>query len=98
MFLYLSLIVFSKSDLSVSYLVFKTNPLMSVLFTFATSLSYTDFLTTSFFTTSLSLLKSAGTGTNLWTSGLSTLAFKLAKSNFAASFDVSIPVAFYIVA
>ena len=65
MFLYLSLIVFSKSDLSVSYLVFKTNPLMSVLFTFATSLLYTDFLTTSFFTTSLSLLKSAGTGTNL---------------------------------
>ena len=65
MFLYLSLIFFSKSDLSVSYLVFKTNPLMSILFTFATSLSYTDLLTTSFFTTSLSLLKSTGTGTNL---------------------------------
>ena len=30
-------------------------------------------LTTSFFTTSLSLLKSAGTGTNLSTSNLSTL-------------------------
>ena len=33
---------------------------------------YTSFLTTSFFTTSLSLLKSTGTGTNLSTSNLST--------------------------
>ena len=36
-----------------------------MLFTFSTNLSYTVFLTTSFFTTSLSLLKSTGTGTNL---------------------------------
>ena len=34
---------------------------------------------TSFFTTSLSLLKSTGTGTNLSTSKLSTLLFKLLK-------------------
>ena len=34
--------------------------------------SYISFLTTSFFTTSLSLLKSTGTGTNLSTSNLST--------------------------
>ena len=41
---------------------------------------YTSFLTTSFFTTSLSLLKSTGTGTNLSTSNLSTLLFiKLLK-------------------
>ena len=33
---------------------------------------YTSFLTTSFFTTLLSLLKSTGTGTNLSTSNLST--------------------------
>ena len=40
---------------------------------------YTSFLTTSFFTISLSLLKSTGTGTNLSTSNLSTLLFKLLK-------------------
>ena len=34
---------------------------------------YTSFLTTSFFTTSLSLIKSTGTGTNLSTCNLSTL-------------------------
>ena len=38
---------------------------------------YTSFLTTSFFTTSLRLLKSTGTGTNLLTSNFSTLFFKL---------------------
>ena len=37
---------FSKSDLSVSYLVFQLNPLASVLLTFATNSSYTVFLTT----------------------------------------------------
>ena len=37
------------------------------------------FLATSFFTASLSLLKSTGTGTNLSTSNLSTLFFKLLK-------------------
>ena len=36
-------------------------------------------MTTSFFTTSLSLLKSTGTGTNLSTSNLPTLLFKLLK-------------------
>ena len=40
---------------------------------------YTHFLTTSFYTTSLSLLKSTGTGINLSTSNLSTLLFKLLK-------------------
>ena len=38
-----------------------------------------SFLTTSFFTTSLSLIKSVGTGTNLSRSNLSTLLFKLFK-------------------
>ena len=47
-FLSASLIFFSKFYLSVSYLVFKSNPLVSILFTFATNLSYTIFLTTSF--------------------------------------------------
>ena len=50
-----------------------------MLFTSATNLSYTVFLTTSFFTTSLSLLKSTGTGTNLLISNLSTSVFKLAN-------------------
>ena len=38
---------------------------------------YTSFSTTSFFTKSLSLLKSTGVGTNLSSSKLSTLLFKL---------------------
>ena len=50
---------------------------------------YTSFSTTQFFTASLSLLKSTGTGTNLSTSNLSTLDFKLAKSTFLANFHVS---------
>ena len=36
-------VFFSKSDLSVSYLVFKTNPVVSISFTFVTNLSYTVF-------------------------------------------------------
>ena len=36
-------ILFSNSDLSVSYLVFKTNPLVSILFTLVTNLSYASF-------------------------------------------------------
>ena len=38
-FLFVSLIFFSKSYLSVSYVVFKTNRVVSVLSTFATNLS-----------------------------------------------------------
>ena len=45
-------------------------------------------LTTSFFTASLSLLKSTGTGTNLSVSHLSTSVFKLAKFDFNAKFEV----------
>ena len=78
-----------------SYLVYKTNPLVPILFTFATNLSYAVFLTTSFFTTSLSLHKSAWTGINLPISNLSASAFRLAKLDFAASLDISIPVAFF---
>ena len=39
-------ILFSNSDLFVLYLVFKTNPLVSILFTLVINLSYTAFLTT----------------------------------------------------
>ena len=81
-------ILFSNSDLSVSYLVFKTKLLVSILFSLATNY-YKSFLTTSFFTTPLSLLKSTGTGTNLSISNLSTLVFKLAKFVFNAKLDVS---------
>ena len=79
-----------NSDFSVSYLVFKTKPLVSKLFTLVTYLSYISFLTTSFFTTSLSLLKSTGTGTNLSTSNLSTSVFKLSRFVFNANLEVSI--------
>ena len=72
-----------------SYLVFKTNPPVSILFTLATNLSNAVFLATSFFTTSLSLLKSTGTGTNLSISNLSTSVFKLAKFDFSAKLEVS---------
>ena len=60
-----------------------------MLFTLATNLSYTVFLATLFFTTSLSLLKSTGTGTNLSISNLSTSVFKLAKFVFNAKLEVS---------
>ena len=46
-------------------------------------------------TTSLRLLKSTGTDTNLSTSNLYALDFKLAKSTFLTNFDVSKPVAFF---
>ena len=78
-----------------SFLVYKTNLLVSILFTLVTSLSYTGFLATSLFTTLLSLLKSTGTVYNLRTSIRSSSDFKLAKSDFAANLDVSIPVTFF---
>ena len=87
-------ILFFNSVLSVSYLVFKTNALLSILFTVATNLSYTVFLTTSFFTRSLSLLKSTGTGANLSISNLSTSVFRPAKSGFNAKHKVSTCVIF----
>ena len=46
---------------------------------FLTLALYTSFLITSFFTTSLSLLKSTGTGTNLSASNLSSLLLKWLK-------------------
>ena len=62
---------------------------MSILFTLVTNLSYTVFLSTLFFTTSLSLFKSTGTETNLSISNLSTYLFKLNKFVFNAKLDVS---------
>ena len=53
-----------------------------------TNLSYTVFLTTSLSTTLLRLIEPAGTVFNLSISILSTSAFKLAKSDFAAKLDV----------
>ena len=46
------------------------------------------FLTLSFFTTSLNLIKSTGTGTNLSITSLSTSVFKLAKFDFNAKLEV----------
>ena len=53
-----------------------------MLFNLATNLSYSVFLTTLGFTTSLSLLKS--TGANLSICSLSTSVFRLAKFDFSA--------------
>ena len=47
------------------------------------NLSYLVFLTISFFTTSLSLLTSIGTGANLSISSLSNSVLKLAKFDFS---------------
>ena len=66
-------ILFSNSVLSVSYLVFKTNSVVKILFTLVTNSSYASFLTTSFLTTALNLLKSTGTGSNLSTYQLQVL-------------------------
>ena len=77
--------MFSISDLSVPYLVFKTHALVSILFTLATNLSYKVFLTLFF-----------ATGTNLSISNLSTPVFKLAKFDFNAKLKVSICEIFLI--
>ena len=62
--------------------------------TFLTNSLYSVFLTASFFTSSLKLLKSPGVVCNLPISNLSTSDFQLAKSAFLANFDISTPVAF----
>ena len=72
-----------------SHLVYKTNPLVLILFTFSTNLSYTVFLTKSVFTTPITLLKSEETGTNFSMSNISTSAFKLIKFVFNAKLEVS---------
>ena len=56
---------------------------------------YTSFLTTSFFSTTFSLLKSTGADTNLSIFNLSASGFKLGKSTFFEKFDVSTPVTFF---
>ena len=71
------------------YLVFNTKSLVSTLFTLATNLSCTVFLTTSFFTTPVSLLRSTATGTNLSMSNSSTSVFRLAKFAFNAQLELS---------
>ena len=80
------------------YLVFNTRSLVSILSTFATNLSYRYLsydvvnnlsLTTLCFTTSLNLLKSAGTGANLSMSSLSTSVFKLTQLVFSTKLEVS---------
>ena len=77
-----SLIFFFKSDLSVSFVVFKKNPVVSMLFTLETNLLYSVFLTASFLPHYLA--KSLGTDVNLSISSLSTSVFRLAKSDFSA--------------
>ena len=82
----MSLIFFSRSDLSLSYLVFKTNQFYLLL----QLVYHTQFFNNIIFTASLNLLKSKGTGTNL-----SISDFKFAKADFTVSLDVLIPAAFF---
>ena len=70
------------------YLDLNTKSLGSILSTFATNLLYTVFLT-SFFTTSLNLLKTTGIGVNLSISNLSTSVFRSGKLVFSAKLEVS---------
>ena len=60
-----------------------------MLFTFSTNYHRQLFFTTYLFTTSLSLLKSTGAGTNLSIPNLSTSIFKLANFDFSAKLEVS---------
>ena len=89
-----SLIFFSKSDLLVSYVVFKRNPAVSILSTFVTNLLDSVFWTTSFFTTLLNLAKSLGTGVNFAMSNSSTSVSKLARFVFDVKLLTSTCVAF----
>ena len=77
------------------YLVFNAKSLISILSTFVINLSYRVFLTTSFFTTPLSLLNLTGTGANLPMSNLSTSVFRLAKFVFSAKLEVTTCVTFF---
>ena len=61
-----------------------------MLFALETNLLYSFFLTTSFFTTLLSLAKSLGVGVNLSISSLSTSVFRLGKFDFSAKLVTSI--------
>ena len=60
--------------------------------TLLTNSLYSIFLTTSFYTTSLSLLKSTWVVFNLTISKLSTSDFESAISSFSAIWDVLTPV------
>ena len=67
-----------------SYLVLKTNLVVSILPTFVTNLSYSVFLATSFFTALHNVAKLSGIDFNFATYYLSTTAFKLARFVFDA--------------
>ena len=66
-----------------------------MLFTLATNLSYSVFLTTSIFTTLLNLAKLSVTGVNFAMSNLSTSVFKLVKFVFDAKLLTSTYVTFF---
>ena len=78
-----------------SYLVFKTNTVVSTLYTFVTNLPYAVFLTTSFFTTLLNLAKALGTSAHYAMSNFSTSVFELAKFDFSAKLLTSTCATFF---
>lgn len=73
---------------------FLHNSLWLTAITFVTSLSYTDVLTKSSSTISLSLFKSVPTVFSVSIYTLSTSDFRPDKSTFLARFDLLTPVAF----
>ena len=83
--------LFNFTNFSV-IIIFLTKSLVSVVL--VASSSYTMFVTTSFFTASLRLLKSTRVVSNLSISNVSISDFNLAKSTFSENFDVSTPTAF----
>ena len=89
-FLSTLLVFFSRFDLSVSYVSFKTSPVVSILSALETNLLYSTFFKTLFFTTLLNFVRSLGTGFDVSISNLSTSVFKLAKLDFNAKLLISI--------
>ena len=66
-----------------------------IVLNFLTKSSYSAFLRTSFFTTSLRILKSTGVVSNLPISNSSISDFKLAKLASLVNFYVSTPVEYF---
>ena len=78
--------IFINCCVIISFLTKSLVSVVLILLTVLTNLPYSEFLTTSFFTTLLSLLTSTGAASNFPVSHLSTLLFKLLKL-FGTFFD-----------
>ena len=86
---------FTKYCVIVSFLTKLLVSVIRIALRILTNSSYTVFLTASFFTTSLRLLKSIGVVSNLPISNSSISDFQPSKSTWLANFDLSRPAGFY---